>query len=265
MKYALISLIAVDSDKIPKENVNTVIEILNNLTDIDLILFSGWTLKTKSDLNKIIKRITNNKSTFILEIGDGYRSKKNDDFGFYILKGGEIITNAIKQIFMDSSITDFNENNNPDQNIKKILNEFNEKRCFKVKNKIIRLIICGENNILRNKQKENNKIRFRLDNNKLNTQFQSIVKDTDIFLNPAHTPMGNLDKLKKRWSYLSKNSGVCLFATNEDTIPNVKNKPRTKQINLYKKSLQYIFSNGKEISGTEEITGKYKITTIEID
>jgi hypothetical protein len=265
MKYALISLIAVDSDKIPTKNVNTVVEIINKLTNIDLILFSGWTLSNKSELNQIIKKITNNKSTFILEIGDGYRSNKNDEFGFYIVKGRKIIKNAIKQIFMDSQITDFKEENKPVQNIKKILKEFVGKRYFKVKNKNIRLIICGENNILRNKQKENNDVYFRLEDNDLIKKFQFIIKNTDIFLNSAHTPMGNLGKLKKRWKYLSQNNKICLFTTNEETMPNIKSKPRTKKINLYKKSLQYIFYNGKEKTGTEEITEKYKITIIEIN
>ncbi len=265
MKYALISLIAVDSDKIPAKNVKTVIEIINNLTDVDLILFSGWTLADKSDLNQVVKNINNSKSTFILEIGDGYRSDRNDDFGFYIVKGKKIIKNAIKQIFMDSHITDYKEENKPVQNIQKILKEFDEKRNFKVKNENIRLIICGENNILRNKQKENNDVYFRLKDNDLSNQFQSIIKNTDIFLNSAHTPMGNLGKLKKRWKYLSQKNKVCLFTTNEEIIPNVKSKPRTKEVNLYKKSLQYIFSNGKEKTGTEEITKKYKITIIEIN
>ena len=84
------------------------------------------------------------------------------------------------------------------------------------------------------------------------------------FLNPAHTPMRRIHLLQKKLSYFSQNYKTCLFTTNEETEPNVKSKPKTKIPNLHKSSLQYIFINGEEKSGSEEITEKYKITTIEI-
>lgn len=77
--------------------------------------------------------------------------------------------------------------------------------------------------------------------------------------------MGNLGKLKKRWAYLSQNSRVCLFTTNKETEPNVKSKSRRKEPNMHKLSLQYVFLNGEEKSGKEEIGDKYKITAIETD
>lgn len=260
MKCSLVSLITIDYDKIPEKNVELIIEILNNLQDSDLILFSGWTLSNKADLDEVIKNM-NNRNTFVLEVGSGYFNKDNSEDGFYVVKEGNIIKSAIKQIFVDSS----EANNNKNNLISNYLDILEKERCFKINNKNICLIICGENNILRNKQKENNKVCFRLDNNKLDALFQSIVENTDIFLNSAHTPMGNLGKLKKRWSYLSQNSRVCLFTTNEETKPNKKSKPRTKKTNMNKRSLQYIFHDGEEKSGTEEINDICKITTIEID
>ena len=256
MKCSLVSLLTTDYDKIPEKNVKIVIEILNKLQDSDLILFSGWTLSNKADLDNVIKNI-NNRNIFVLEVGSGYFNRKNlnSECGFYIVKERKIIKSAIKQIFMDSNEANNNENNL----IKKYLSKLEEERLFNIGNKNVRLIICGENNILRNKQKENNNVCFRIDDNDLNNQFQSIIKDTDIFLNSAHTPMGNLGKLKKRWIYLSQNHRICLFTTNETS------KSKTKISNLRKSSLQYIFVNGEEKSGNEEINDKYKIITIEIN
>jgi hypothetical protein len=262
MKCSLVSLLAIDYDKIPEKNIGLIIEILNKLQDSDLVLFSGWTLPHNADLNNILKNINFN-NTFVLEVGSGYfnRDKENSEFGFYVVKGRKIIKSAIKQIFMDSN----EANNNEDNLIKTYLSKLEEERLFNVGNKNVRLIICGENNILRNKQKENNDVCFRIDEDDLINQFQFIIKDTDIFLNSAHTPMGNLGKLKKRWLYLSQNNRICLFTTNEETAPNIKSKPKTKNPNLHKSSLQYIFVRGEEKSGNEEINNKYKITTIEIN
>jgi hypothetical protein len=261
MKCSLVSLLTIDYDKIPEKNVKLTIEILNKLQDSDLILFSGWTLSNKADLDKVLQNI-NNKNIFVLEVGSGYFNRENNsEFGFYVVKERKIIKSAIKQIFMDSNEANNNENNI----IKTYLSKLEVERLFNIGNKNVRLIICGENNILRNKQKENNDVCFRIDDNDLINQFQSVVKGTDIFLNSAHTPMGNLDKLKKRWVYLSQNNRICLFTTNEETVPNIKSKPKTKIPNLHKSSLQYIFVNGEEKSGNEEINNKYKITTIEIN
>lgn len=252
MKCSLVSLIAIDSDKIPKENINSIIEILNKLTDNDLVLFAGWTLATKLDLDEVIKENNNNLTTFVLEVGDGYRSDKEDDFGFYVVRGKEIIKSAIKQIFMDSSIMDFHEENEPIKNIKKLIDELNEKRCFNINDKNIRLIICGEHNILKSKKDKDYKAQFRFEEDtELNNQFQAIVQKTDIFLNPAHTRMGEEHILQKKLSYLSQNLKLCLFTANKY---------------LTKDHQHYLFRNGEEEKGKiNEVNKEYKITTIEIN
>src|SRR3989344_9681051 len=136
MKCSLVSLLTTDYDKIPEKNVKIVIEILNKLQDSDLILFSGWTLSNKADLDNVIKNI-NNRNIFVLEVGSGYFNRKNlnSECGFYIVKERKIIKSAIKQIFMDSNEANNNENNL----IKKYLSKLEEERLFNIGNKNVRL------------------------------------------------------------------------------------------------------------------------------
>jgi hypothetical protein len=269
MKYSTISLIAKDFDDINKENVKLVTEIVNNQLDTDLILFPGWTLRNTSDLDKVLKKNKNNKTTFVLEVGGslaraergkGIKNIKSE--GFYVIKGSKIVSKTpIRQVFSTSD----EANKDKDNLLENYLNILQNERMFTVKRKKIRLIICGENNVLTNKQAQSNKVCLRWDDKKSKTQFQDIVDRTDVFLNPAHTPMGNLGKLKKRWAYLSKDSKICLFTTNECVTPNVKSNPKKHTANIDKKSLQYIFNDGKEQYCESMYNAKYKITTLDLN
>jgi len=258
MKCSIVSFITIEKWT-PEINARLVSNLLNQRKQVDLILFSGWTLFNKSDLLDVLKN-NNKHTTFILEIGASYPNNSNPEEGFYIVKGKSIVKGPIKQLFANSSEANRNENNL----ISNYLSKLETERCFKVNNKRVRLIICGENNILKNRQKENNKVYFRSDDKELKIRFESILENTDIFLNSAHTPMGNLGKLKKRWAYLSKDSRACLFTTNECNEKTQKSDPKKSRPNLYKSSLQYIFIDGGEKEGLEEVRDKFKITTIEI-
>lgn len=252
MKCSIVSLIARDYNKIPERNVILLSSLLDRFRNEDLIMFPGWTLASKSDLCFLLETIANQHTTFVLEIGSGYETRNypRSDEGFYIIKGKSIIKGPIKQLFKNSAEANSNENNL----ILNYLNKLEKERLFEVNNKNVRLIICGENNILLNRQKDKNKVDgLRSDDKELKNKFASILENTDVFLNPAHTPMGNLGKLKKRWAYLSKDSRTCLFTTNQKNI-----------IDLHKSSLQYIFINGKEKKASEEVCDKFKISSFEI-
>jgi uncharacterized protein (UPF0297 family) len=262
MKCAIVSLITQgDPNNIPKENIDLLVDILNGAADENLILFPGWTISSKSKLDQLIKKIKNRKTTFVLEVGSGYHEKNDPETGFYVIKGKKIIAGGIKQLFADSD----EANENKDDLLQKFLDALKTKRKFEIRNKIVRLVICGENNFLVNRQndsKEVNRVEFR--DSKLSVQFKSVVENTDIFLNPAHTPMGNLGKLTKRWAYLSKAHRACLFTTNECVEKNKKSKSKKGQPDLDKRYLQYIFINNKEKTGEEKVHDKYKITKFSI-
>src|SRR3989344_5809452 len=153
MKYSLVSLAVRENAKknkqnsniknkytIPKKNTDLVIKILNKLQDSDLILFSGFTLRKKADLDKVIKSI-NRKNTFVLEVGKGHKSNSESEYGFYVVQNKKIIKTAIKQLFTCS--------NNAKKNIlNDYLTKLEGERRFNVKGRSVCLIICGEQNFL---------------------------------------------------------------------------------------------------------------------
>lgn len=72
------------------------------------------------------------------------------------------------------------------------------------------LLICGENNLLANKQSRRNRgyIRF---NAALN-----VFERLRLIFNGAHTKMGNWGKLERRFEFLSAGKRWALYATNND-------------------------------------------------
>lgn len=69
------------------------------------------------------------------------------------------------------------------------------------------LLMCGENNVLANIQKEDNRVVVR------HGRTAPILDGADVVFNGAHTLMGNWAKLNKRFEYLSVGR-VALYATN---------------------------------------------------
>ena len=85
--------------------------------------------------------------------------------------------------------------------------------------------------------------------------------DTDIFINPTHTQMGNQGKMKKRRDYFSKNGKIYISTSNFD-LQKYLIKYSIHDINfkekLIQKSMQYCVYNQQEIEGTIlELTDGY--------
>lgn len=228
MKCALIS---VKRDE-RLENVKLVLDVLEKTKDMDLIIFPGWTLTDVDQLNKVIGKLSKPHPTLVLEVYKKSTKPKNylDSEGYYVIKNGKPVISARQQPFYLSS--QINEENG-----REYLDELENDRLFETGDKRVRLIICGENNILKNEQSKHNEVSCRLEDEESKIKMKSILDDTNLFINPAHTPMGNLGKMKKRWEFLSKDDRAALFVTNEQS-----HKP-----NLEKKSLRYAFINGQEI------------------
>lgn len=240
-------------------NAELVLEVLKRTKDMDMVLFSGWTLANKRGLERVIDGLHAPHPTFILEVGSGYETNDNprSPAGFYVIQGGKPRLSAIKQWFATSEEANRNEKNL----IEKYLTRLEKDRYFSVSGKRVRLVICGENNVLRNMQSHGNAVRFRLDDKKSRMKLESILDHTDIFINPAHTPWGNLDKIKKRWKYLSEHGRALLFVTNECAKTGVKHH----EPNLAKQSLRYAFINGKETGFDEKASGEhYRISCVDI-
>ena len=118
-----------------------------------------------------------------------------------------------------------------------MLQILNEKRLLSFGGKNFLLVTCGENNILKNKQSENNKVVFRVDDVKLEKEFNSILNRTNFIINPIHTPMGNQGKIAKRREFFSANNKVYI-STN-----NIENELGKSTDVLLKRKLQYVLKN----------------------
>lgn len=70
------------------------------------------------------------------------------------------------------------------------------------------LLICGENNVLANRQSEDNKVHMR------HKVPGTLFGHVPIIFNGAHTTMGNWGKLEKRFQHLSTKKRLCFYATN---------------------------------------------------
>jgi hypothetical protein len=70
------------------------------------------------------------------------------------------------------------------------------------------LLCCGENNVLKCAQARGNEVSVR------HHPKASIFDHVPVVFNGAHTNMGNWNKLKKRFEYLSRDGRIAIFLTN---------------------------------------------------
>lgn len=93
---------------------------------------------------------------------------------------------------------------------RQLVNDFRTgHRIFEIGGKRIGLIYCGENNILKNSQSDANIPRLRHPQLGWND-------DYDLLLNPAHTVMGNLGKIHRRFEWFSSGGRTLIFTGNND-------------------------------------------------
>lgn len=209
-----------------------------NASNADIILFPGWTLNSVEDIDKI--EVYNKKSTVIFE------SKKGRVLPFscfnnelFCITGGNVVPLHTCQQFATSSEANSNELLVPN-----LIHELENNRKIIIDNRTFRIIQCGELNVLRNLQNNGNKVLFRfIDDSDLNKRFETILNETDCFLNPIHSPMGNQGKLKARRVFLSENGRGYFSVSN------------SLNGNFGSKSVHYAYINGYELFRTPETLG----------
>ena len=217
-----------------KKRCELMINLVNQ-SQADLILFCGHTLKEKSDLEVLGEHIENNNSYVLFEV------KRIDESNFlslrnclYFIKDGAIHNLFTNQFFSTSDEIEGNESL-----CERFINELETRRRFTVKGKNCLVLQCGEINIIKNLQKEDNRPVFRLQQRKdLEERFNNLLNSTNIVLNPIHTPMGNQGKMKRRREYLSA-GGRYYFSV-------CQNGSKDSEIPIQSRSLQYSFFNGTE-------------------
>ena len=169
-------------------------EIINS-SKADLILFAGHTIASPSDADELNKLVDNDKTIAVIEVKEDKTSKMNPVcHSLFLLENGIVRSLFTHQLFSDSKTI----NSYPILG-EYLMLELETRRKFSAANRNVAIIQCGENNILRNIQSEENRAVFRFDENTaLNKRFTDFLNNTDIILNPLHSPMGNQDKMRKR-------------------------------------------------------------------
>jgi len=216
-------------------------EIINS-SKADLILFAGHTLASHLDVDELNLLVDNDKTIAVIEVKENAISVLNPVCNsLFLLQNGVTKDMFTHQLFSDSkNISTFRELG------EHLMLELETRRNFSVANRHVSIILCGENNILRNIQSEGNRPVFRFqDDDILNQRFTNFLNNTDIVLNPMHSPMGNQGKMRKRREFFSENNRAYFSTANYDD-----------EESIFNKSVQYACINGKEQEPLDVEVGK---------
>ena len=206
-------------------------EIINS-SKADLILFAGHTLASHRDVDELNTLLDNNRTTAVIEVKKDTKSKSLPVYhSLFLLQNGVAKDIYTHQLFTDSkTIKAYPELG------EHLMLELETRRNFSTANRNVSVIQCGENNILRNIQSEGNRAVFRFEDDAiLNKRFADFLNNTDIILNPMHSPMGNQPKMRKRREFFSSNNRAYFSTANFED-----------EESIYNKSVQYACINGKE-------------------
>ena len=130
----------------------------------------------------------------------------------------------------------------------------NGSRSFKISGKTFSVLLCGENNLIKNIQTQSNKAIVR-HNYKFDTE------SYDVLINQSHTTMGNWPKLIKRFKFLSKNKKTLIFLVNNDT----NNDNWTSAINVFYDGKRTMTGDFEKNTGEFSIYSDWRLATININ
>ena len=216
-------------------------EIINS-SKADLILFAGHTLASHRDVDELNTLLDNNRTTAVIEVKKDTKSKSLPVYhSLFLLQNGVTKDIYTHQLFTDSkTIKAYPELG------EHLMLELETRRNFSTANRNVSVIQCGENNILRNIQSEGNRAVFRFEDDAImNQRFADFLNNTDIILNPMHSPMGNQGKMRKRRELFSSNNRAYFSTANY-----------VDEEAIYNKSVQYACINGKEQEPMDVEVGK---------
>lgn len=211
--------------------IRNIADIIND-SQSDLILFSGWAIVNDRDVEKLSELIKNDKIVAVIEAKESQQYPFTIwDNALFLLKKGNITPMYTHQFFANrEDVSTYPEL------VPMLLQDLKTKRCFKVGDKRVMILQCGETSILRNLQSEGNRAVFCLDDGKLKNDFEKLLRSVDIVLNPIHSPQkGNQAKHKERRKVLSADGRVYLSVSNVNAE------------NFMDKSVHYVAIDGQEV------------------
>ena len=227
----IVQLVSYKSALRAESRLQHTAEIINS-SKADLILFAGHTLASHRDVDELNTLLDNNRTTAVIEVKKDTKSKSLPVYhSLFLLQNGVAKDIYTHQLFTDSkTIKAYPELG------EHLMLELETRRNFSTANRNVSVIQCGENNILRNIQSEGNRAVFRFEDDAiLNKRFADFLNNTDIILNPMHSPMGNQPKMCKRREFFSSNNRAYFSTANFED-----------EESIYNKSVQYACINGKE-------------------
>ncbi len=249
MKIQIVSYIL---DLNPAEKLAITTEIINK-SKSDLVFFSGNTIDTLDNAISLSECVKNKKSTVLFEVSQLSIGDLNTQIIHcpFLIRNGKLENMHTFQYFTTSDIIEGDE-----FLAKAFVNELETRRQFEVGGHKCLLLLCGENNILKNIQSEKNKVVIRIDNKKLVKRFTDVIKGVDLILNLIHMPQpGNQNKLHKRREYFSKNCRMYISTNN------------CKELSSKAKSIQYVYYDGNELEMGEpefDSDGRYMCRYVEL-
>jgi len=69
-------------------NIKLMLKILEKTKDMDFVIFPGWTLVNKIELNRFIHKLYKPHPTIVLEVGSALNPSKSSE-GFYFIHIGQ--------------------------------------------------------------------------------------------------------------------------------------------------------------------------------
>lgn len=233
--------------------INITADIINK-SKSDLIFFPGNTLNSIDNVFELTSLIKNKKSVAVIEVLQlplGDLNKKIIHCPF-LIKKGQLINMHTFQYFTTSNAIE----KNPFL-AEAFVNELETRRQFEVDGYNCLLLQCGENNILKNIQSDNNNVIIRIEDKSIERRFKNVLSESDIILNAIHKPQyGNQNKLHKRREYFSLKGRIYLSTNN------------CKELSQKAKSVQYAYSDGKELENPIPFIdekGRYMYRIFEFD
>jgi hypothetical protein len=248
----IVQLVSYKSTLRADSKANHTIEIINS-SNADLILFPGHTFYSDTDVRWNENLIENKKTTAVFEVKKDNSSQLNCIYNsLYILQHG-----VIRNMFTYQLFTYSNEIYKFPDAVEHLMLDLETRRKFTVANRKVNVLLCGEHGILKNNKSEGNRAEFRFKNDtKLCKRFDKVMSNTNIILNPMHSPKDSEDEMAKRREYFSANNRVYFSTANFDDADSIMNK-----------SLQYVCINGVEqepINVEVDKRGTYIIRTFVI-
>ena len=240
MKIQLVSNKSNKKSLNKKQKIEVFIDVVNN-SKADLILFPGWTLAEDTDIHQLEKKVANKSVSAFFELSIPTRSKSDSlsSNRLFFLSDGKIEDLGSHQHFSTSKGATLKK-------INSFVDDFEEKRKKVVCGKVVRVVICGEMNVLKTIKDKNYEASIRYPGSDEAVRFERLLAETDIILNYLHSPQYSRQHIHgRRREFFSNDKKVFVSTNNYDEGVS------------FSKTVQYHYHDGVECTLGKPEKGKH--------